>query len=150
MIVLINFGGMAGFYVHVYMLNEHFSQEHADANHNGQESENNKLLDWEDEMILKGEMEFGTENPKSVYTIRGYKNDELFEIPVENMRVFSFLDEKKAESFIACSESLYNKHEVDMESKKFHLTLNGEPYANPIPGIYIASNEFPKQLIVGD
>ena len=32
--------------VHFYMLNEHFSQDHADAQHNGEESENNLKYEW--------------------------------------------------------------------------------------------------------
>ena len=37
---------------HFYLLNEHFSQEHADAQHNGEESENNYKIEWEDELAL--------------------------------------------------------------------------------------------------
>ncbi|MBU2018849.1 MAG: hypothetical protein KJ941_04305 [Bacteroidetes bacterium] len=139
---------MAGFHVHVYMLNEHFSQEHADANHNGQESENNKLLDWEDEMVLRGEVKFQHEEAKSTYVIRGEKNNRSFEIPLPMMRIFSFEENNVLSAQIACSESLYHSHE--MTDSKLELTLKGEPYANPIPGIYIASNEFPKELIVSD
>ena len=145
-----NFVHMGDFRVHVYMLNEHFSQEHADANHEGKESENNKLLDWEDEMVLRGDVEFLEEETKGVYTIKGYKNDNLFEIPLSNMRIFKFKNAENVETQIACSESIYNNHSLDKVEQKIELTLNGEPYANPIPGIYIATQEFPKELIVGD
>ena len=33
-----------GYKVKVYMLNPHFSQEHADAQHEGRETENNKFF----------------------------------------------------------------------------------------------------------
>jgi hypothetical protein len=141
---------MNGFHIHVYMLNEHFSQEHADANYDGQESPNNKFFDWEDEMNLKGEISFEKETEKDTYKIKGYKGEEYFEIPVPQMRIFSFVNSEGVQTEIACSESLYEKHELNVEGKSLILTLKGEPYANPIPGIYIASKEFPKELIVGD
>ena len=139
---------MSEFRVQVFMLNEHFSQEHADANFNGQESENNKRLDWEDELILRGENEFHEEKENSVYFIRGHKGENLFEIPVQGMRIFSFVEKGVLSAEIACSETLYENHVIN--GNTLELTLKGEPYANPIPGIYISSNEFPKELIVGD
>lgn len=139
------------FKIHVYMLNEHFSQEHADAHFGGKESENNKLLDWEDEMDLKLDIDKIDEQPKTTYYLRGTcGNNDVFEVPVKEMRVFEFSNKGELVAQIACSETLYEKHEIDEKSNTIHLTLKGEPYANPVPGIYIASLEFPKELIPRD
>lgn len=139
------------FKIHVYMLNEHFSQEHADAHFGGKESENNKLLDWEDEMDLKLTVDRVEENPKTTFYLRGTRGqNEVFEVPVPEMRIFDFIQGGDLVAQIACSETLYEKHELDLDQKVIHLTLKGEPYANPVPGVYIASLEFPKELIPRD
>ncbi len=39
--------------IHLYLLNEHFSVEHANANHDGEESEMNRKFEWEDELNVK-------------------------------------------------------------------------------------------------
>lgn len=135
------------FLVNVYMNNELFSQNFADEFHKGEESEDNKLFEWEDEMNLKGEiMEVDVERDAS-YIIRGEKGDgERFEVNVPNMMVFNFIREDNALIQVACSESLYADHELIVNDKILTLFLKGEPYANPVPGIYIASREFPKEL----
>ncbi len=138
------------FLVNVFMLNELYSQDFAEAHHNGEESEDNKLYEWEDEMNLRGEiMEVDVEE-MSVYHLKGEKGDgSAFEINIGNMRLFNFIREDNAVIQIACSESLYVSHELIINDKILTLSLKGEPYANPIPGIYIASKEFPKELISG-
>ena len=130
------------------MNNELYSQEIADAQHNGEESEDNKLFEWEDEMNLKGEiMEVDVERDAE-YAIRGEKGDgQVFEIKIPKMCIFNFIKEDNSVIQIACSESLYADHELIINDKILTLFLKGDPYANPIPGIYIASKEFPKELM---
>jgi hypothetical protein len=138
------------FLVNVLMNNELFSQEFADANHDGKESADNKLYEWEDELNLRSEIaEVDVEN-QAEYILKGEKGDgEIFEITIPKMRIFYFIREDNAVIQIACSESLYASHELIVHDKILTLYLKGEPYANPIPGIYIASKEFPKELVTG-
>lgn len=140
---------MEDFRVHVYARNIHFSQEHADAQHGGEESESNKRWDWEDELWLKNDMNWEEELVKTEVVLRGYKNEELFEVPLLRMRVFNFSNSQGEINQIACSESLYESHELSVANRRLNLILNGMPYANPVPGIYVSSVEFPKELIVG-
>lgn len=135
------------FLVNVFMNNELYSQKFADDNHNGEESADNKLFEWEDEMNLKGEiMEVDVERD-SEYIIRGDKGDgNPFEIAIPNMLIFNFIREDNSVIQIACSESLHEEHELIINDKILSLFLKGEPYANPIPGVYVASREFPKEL----
>jgi hypothetical protein len=132
------------------MLNPHFSQEHADAVHDGKETENNKRLDWEDEMQLRdieGDPEF-IEN--GTYILRGMKGEtETFEFPIANMSMFEFKMVDGQMVQIACSKDLYEEHTLDSDERLLRLILKGDPYANPIPGVYIASNDFPADLILG-
>lgn len=137
--------------IHVYMLNPHFSQEHADAQHEGQETENNKILDWEDEFVIN-EVELPPEETvNGTYHLRGMKGEsEAFDIEIQKMRLFDFKNEAGQLVQIVCSEELYNQHEIDATNQTMRLTLNGEPYANPIVGVYIASLDFPAELIGRD
>ncbi|MFT7344703.1 MAG: hypothetical protein ACI9XP_001290 [Lentimonas sp.] len=138
------------FHIHVLMHNEHFSQEHADAHFNGEESENNKKWDWEDEMKINGDLVKVDVARKSTYTLQGTKGEnETFSIDIVNMMVITFEFDGGTKTQIACSESLYELHQLDEENQTLRLELLGQPYANPVPGVYIASLEFPTELIVG-
>jgi hypothetical protein len=131
--------------VNVFMLNPHFSQEHADAQHSGDETENNKKLDWEDEMRLNNINGEPQVKRKDIYRLCGQIGEKSFDYAIDNMMVISFPSDSDQEVVLACSEELYECHEIKEE--QVLLTLKGEPYANPVPGVYIASNDFPIQLI---
>lgn len=136
------------FLINVFMNNELYSQDFADEYHAGEESEDNKLFEWEDEMNLKGEIMEVDEERQSNYSIRGDKGDgSPFEIIIPKMCIFNFIREDNSVIQIACSESLYDEHELIVNDKILTLFLKGEPYANPIPGIYVTSREFPKELM---
>ena len=69
--------------INVFLLNEHFSIEHAEAHHGGEESENNQKYEWEDEMeIAKGVVGVNMLG-NGVYPLQGsYDNGEAFSIEV--------------------------------------------------------------------
>ncbi|MFA7274402.1 MAG: hypothetical protein WC044_11060 [Crocinitomicaceae bacterium] len=139
------------FLVNVYMINELYSQEFADENHRGEESADNKLYEWEDEMNLRVEILEVDEERNAEYVLRGEKGDgQPFEITIPNMLLFNFIAEDNSVMQIACSESLLTDYELIINDKILTIYLKGEPYANPIPGVYIASKEFPKELITLD
>lgn len=130
------------------MHNELYSQEFADKNHNGEESADNKLFEWEDEMNLRAEIAEVEVDEKAIYTLRGEKGGgEKFEIEIPNMLIFDFITEDNNVIQIAASESLMESYELLIHDKILTIFLKGEPYANPFPGLYLASKEFPKELI---
>ena len=136
--------------VHFYMLNEHFSQEHADAQHNGEESENNLRYEWEDELSVKSDVKEVGFLRKSIYTIKGYLTDtETFAYDIPEMIVFNIALEDGTITQMACSESIVENFELieETEGKRLNVYLKEEePHTNPIPGIYVALQEFPKEL----
>lgn len=138
--------------IHVYLLNEHFSQEHADANFDGNESANNRRYDWEDEMRITSEVEEVIIHEYAYFPLQGeYPNGELFSIEVPNMRLFEVKSKGLPSTYIGCSESILDGYEKLVTEDEVVLSLflkDYEPMANPIPGIYIASQEFPKELIL--
>ena len=73
-----------------------------------------------------------------------------FDNEVSDMRLFEIVNKNQRIARIACSESILSHYEI--EELKTTIVLNvyikdNEPLANPIAGIYIAAQEFPKELI---
>lgn len=136
--------------VHFFMLNEHFSQEHADAQHNGEESENNLKYEWEDELSIKHPVKSVNTVRKGTYTIQGVLGDDKrFAYDIPNTLVFEIIGEDDSVTQMACSESIIESFElIENESgKRLNVyLLESEPHTNPIPGVYIALQEFPKEL----
>ena len=136
--------------VHFFMLNEHFSQEHADAQHNGEESENNLKYEWEDELSIKHPVKSVNPIRKGTYTIQGMLGDnKSFAYDIPNTLVFEIKGEDDSITQLACSESIVDRFEL-IENEQVNVLnvylLESEPHTNPIPGVYIALQEFPKEL----
>jgi hypothetical protein len=133
------------------MLNEHFSQEHADAQHNGEESENNLRIEWEDELALNTPLKEVLVHRKATYTIQGQDaNGVTFSYDIPETVVFDIVDIGGTITQMACSESVMDHFEIIEEEGGKCLNVfmqESEPHTNPIPGIYIALQEFPKELI---
>lgn len=133
------------------MLNEHFSQEHADANFEGRPSVNNRLYDWEDEMRITNPVSNIIEHRKVSFPLQGeLPSGEPFKHDVTNMFLFEIQSENQPATFVGCSESILDSFEQKTEGDTIYLKIfirDYEAYANPVPGIYIASKEFPKELI---
>ncbi len=138
--------------INVFMLNEHFSQEHADANFGGQPSTNNRLYDWEDDMNITSNVTEVLEHRKVAFPLQGEMGDGTpFRYDIENMFLFEIQSEDAPTSYIGCSESILNRFEMEKKEDAIFLRIfinDYEPYANPVPGIYIASKEFPADLAV--
>lgn len=136
--------------VHFYLLNEHFSQEHADAQHNGEESENNLRYEWEDEFDVKTDIKEINIHRKAIYTIEGERGDaDFFRYDIPETLVFDIIAIDGEITQLACSESIVESFElIDLkENKRLNVYLKEEePHTNPIPGIYIALLEFPKEF----
>jgi hypothetical protein len=65
------------------------------------------------------------------------------------MIVFNIVLEDESITQMACSESIVENFELTDEDggKRLNVYLKEEePHTNPIPGIYVALQEFPKEL----
>src|SRR5690554_4466913 len=74
-----------------YKMNYDFSPEFAEAHHEGKESENNRLHDWEDELAITTDVVDIEVLENSTYTIQGEKSGEAFSEVVSNMLVFNLI-----------------------------------------------------------
>ena len=137
--------------IHVYLINELYSQEFADEFHNGNPSEDNKEYDWEDELSISSDVVSTEELSNSIYKLEGENgNGDYFAVEVPNMRLVKITSNDAPVVFVAASESMVDTLSIEKLSDEILVSIylkDNEPHANPIPGIYIASKEFPKELI---
>lgn len=136
--------------VHFYQLNNDFSQEYADIHHEGNDSELNRKVEWEDQFTLTNEIGSIDIQNEETYQLKGTKSGESFTYKIHNMRIFNFQGTDGVKTQMACSETIFSHFEQNNAHNKtiFHIYIKDyEPFANPIAGVYIASKDFPKELI---
>lgn len=137
--------------IHVYLINELYSQEFANEFHNGNPSEDNKEFDWEDELSISSDVISTEELSNSVYKLEGENGSgDFFSVEVPNMRLVKIESSDAPVVFVGASESMVDTLSIEKLSDEILISIylkDNEPHANPIPGIYIASKEFPKELI---
>ena len=137
--------------VNVYLLNEHFSPEYAEAQHNGKESENNLRYEWEDEFAITSDVLSITAIENASLPLQGEMPDgQIFSHEVTRMLLFEIASSDAPTTYVGASASIVDSYEIDQSGEDIRLKIflkDYEPMSNPIPGIYIASKEFPKELI---
>ncbi len=137
--------------VHVYLLNEHFSTEYADAQHNGHESENNLKYEWEDEFAITSDVLDVIVFEDASFPLQGeLPNGQEFKYEVKKMLLLEITSKDAPNTYVGASASIVDSYTIDKTGEVIILKIflkDYEPMSNPIPGIYIASKEFPKELI---
>lgn len=136
--------------VHFYLLNDHFSKEHADANYDGEESELNRKFEWEDELKITTDVDSVEFHENASYPLSGETSEGPFTYDVKSMNLFELKSAENESTYVGCSASVMDSYELingdDTIALKVYLK-DFEPMSNPVPGIYIAAQEFPKELI---
>lgn len=133
-----------------YKMNYDFSPEFAEAHHEGKESENNRLYDWQDELAITTKVKDIEVFENSTYTIQGEKGGKAFSEEIGNVLLFHIIGEDGAITPMACSQVLVLKYDIEKKEDSINLNVyfeEMEPLTNPIPGVYIAIQDFPKLLI---
>jgi hypothetical protein len=140
--------------IHFYLLNYDFSPEFAEAHHDGNPSENNRLYDWEDELSLTSNTTNIEVLRNETYFLIGERGDGTsFKEAVPNMFLLVFYGDGDEQTIMGCSESLLESYKMDKATGEYIVKVvmsENFPLSNPVPGIYIASNDFPKSLITPD
>lgn len=140
--------------IHFYLLNYDFSPEFAEAHHDGNPSENNRLYDWEDELSLTSNTTNIEVLRNETYFLIGERGDGTsFKEAVPNMFLLVFYGDGDEQTIMGCSESLLESYKMDKAKGEYIVKVvmsENFPLSNPVPGIYIASNDFPKSLITPD
>lgn len=136
---------------HFFLVNEDFSPEYAEANFDGEESENNIRYYWEDSLKIKNEIAEIELLENSVYILQGVLPDgNGFSYEVPQMTQFILHGEDGSKTPLAFSNDIY--HEFKRESNEGVETIkvyfkDYEVFSNPIPGVYINAQNFPKELV---
>jgi hypothetical protein len=137
--------------IHTYLLNDLYSQELADSQNNGEQTPDNKKYDWEDEMNVSSTVNDVEELKDSSYFLAGSLGDgSNFSIEVPKMRLLKITSSDVQDLFVGASESIISEVRIIRNENHWKIEIfikDLEPMANPIPGIYIASKEFPKELL---
>ena len=135
--------------IHIFLLNDDFSIEHAEANHDGKESENNRLYEWEDELNITTDVVGMEEHQDAIYPLQGqFPDGKDFKFEIAGMRLFELKGEQQ--TIVGCSESLLSSFEWTEAEHMFVLKIylkDYQPLTNPISGMYFTIQEFPKELI---
>lgn len=128
-------------------INSDFSQEHADAHFEGNESENNVKYLWEDALEITGEAVLNDVGV-GTYTLQGATDKGSFSYDIQNVHLENYSSDQ-GNTQIAVSESLILEkiEEEDENGKKVTFLLTDQDVIiNPIPGVYIAVDDFPNEL----
>ena len=137
--------------IHTYLLNDLYSQELADSQNNGEQTPDNKKYDWEDEMNVSSRVNDVEELKDSSYFLAGSLGDgSNFSIEVPKMRLLKITSSDAQDLYVGASESIISEVRIAKTVSQWNIEIyikDLEPLANPIPGIYIASKEFPKELL---
>ena len=110
---------------------------------------NRKYL-WEDEMEVKGIRDILVLD-NSNYQLKGSTSENgAFSYSVPKMKMFELVPDNQVSTSVGCSECVHESFTIQKTKETIVLKVylkEGEPFANPISGIYIATKEFPKELV---
>ena len=137
--------------IHIYLLNDLFSQELADSEHEGNQSIDNIKYEWEDELSISSDVTSVTELSDVDYPLAGMNEDnEAFQFDIPNMRLFEISSSDAPNVYVGASESIVSSAKFEKTDESFTIEIflkDYEPMSNPTPGIFIAAKSFPKELI---
>lgn len=137
--------------IHIYLLNDLYSQELADEQHEGNQSIDNIKYEWEDELSISSDVISVTELSDVAYPLAGMnEHNEAFQFDIPNMRLFEIQSSDAPKVYIGASESIVSSSTVEKTDESYTIEIflkDYEPMSNPTPGIFIAAKSFPKELI---
>ena len=141
-------------YLHFILVNSDFNQGLANDLHEGEETEDNIKHLWEDEFkVSESVKDFKIRN-NAIYTLAGYfPNGEEFSFEIWDMTIVDCVTANGKNMQFAVSKKLLKKTEkvVDNTKDETHLYFylrDALPLENPMNGVYILKQDFPKELKV--
>lgn len=139
-------------HLHFILINSEFNQGIADDLFEGQESEDNIKHLWEDELkVSEPVTEFKIRN-NAIYKLQGFfAEDKPFSFEILDMSIVDVVTVNGTNMQFAVSKKLLKKTEkvVDEKNDETHLYFylrDTVPMENPMNGVYIDKQSFPKEL----
>ncbi len=139
--------------VHFIQVNSQFNQTMADNIHGGEESEDNIKYLWEDELKVAEAVTDFKINNNATYVLAGYfPNDAPFNFNIAEMVVCDCNLISGKNTQFAVSKKLVKKTDriVDAQKGETHLYFylkDKLEMENPMDGVYILKENFPKELL---
>ncbi|MFM6934190.1 MAG: hypothetical protein ACKOXP_02010 [Flavobacteriales bacterium] len=137
--------------IHIYLLNDLFSQAFADENHDGNPSIDNVKYEWEDELSISSDVQTVQELIGVDYPLMGMdENEQAFQYDIPHMHLFEIISADAPSVYVGASQSIIDQAVLHRSEEGYKIEIfikDYEPMSNPIPGIFIASKSFPKELI---
>lgn len=135
-------------------VNPEFDHELAEREHEGQETADNILYNWEDEFEISGEVKDLKIRNNATFDLQVENDEEVLTYPIPSMMIIdSHLDDGKVTS-CAFSRSLVKDTKKVVNAKgdiHFYVFLKGgKNIITPVTGIYISAKDFPDELPVPD
>jgi hypothetical protein len=136
--------------VTVKEVNPEFDHELAERHHDGKESVDNVLYNWEDEFVISGDVkEFKIRN-NATYDLTVQLNDEVRTYPVPGMTIVDCTLSDDAVTSCAFSRNLVkDTKKVVTRNEDIHFFVflkGGKEIVSPMTGVYIARKDFPEEL----
>lgn len=139
-------------YLHFILVNSEFNQGLADDLNEGEETEDNIKYLWEDELkVAEPIKEFKIKN-NATYTLAGFfPDDKEFSFDILDTTIVDCITESGKNMQFAVSKKLLKKTDkkVDEKMDETHLYFylrDTFPLENPMDGVYILKQDFPKAL----
>lgn len=139
-------------HLHFILVNSEFNQGIADDLYGGQETDDNIKYLWEDEFKVSEPVKDFKIRNNAIYTLAGYFPDGAeFSYEIGEMTVVDCITESEKRMQFAVSKKLLKKTEktVDEQKNETHLYFylrDSLPMENPMNGVYIDKNDFPREL----
>jgi hypothetical protein len=129
-------------------VNPDFSQEFADTNHNGKETEDNVHYNWEDELEVKKKVVMLKVKNNVSYQLEGVIEGEKFSHEIPACTVIECTHEDTSVSLFPFSKRIIRdtekKQSKDGNQVWFTVYLKGKmKIVNPFDGGYFAKEDFP-------
>ena len=137
-------------------VNPEFDRELADREHEGKESSDNILYNWEDEFEISGDVKDFKIRNNAVYElgVQVEGEEEIATYPIEGMMIVDSILSDGATTSCAFSRSIVKDTKKVISQKgdiHFYIFLKGgKEIVTPFTGIYIAEKDFPKELPIPD
>lgn len=137
--------------INVKLINSKFDQKKADLHHEGEESEDNMKILWEDEFVVSGNItDFKVKN-NAVYQLKGYlANDQEFCYDIPDMTIVECVMDNGQITQIPFSKKLIIDTDKQQTPKEITFSVrlkSSRPLMNPMEGVYILKENFPKELL---
>ena len=139
-------------YLHFILVNSEFNQGLADDLNEGEETEDNIKYLWEDELkVAEPIKEFKIKN-NATYTLAGFfPDDKEFSFDILDTTIVDCITESGKNMQFVVSKKLLKKTDkkVDEKMDETHLYFylrDTFPQENPMDGVYILKQDFPKAL----